>query len=315
MNKAIDMLCRKAALHRFWERNAQFNSVVSAPVTASDWNEQLYYLSASGIGTEEALSYLLQERPSFDTFLSWLQNTYRPGIVDMQPPTGNVLSREDHDFWNDNGYLLVKNAVTKVACENARSAIWEFLGADPESKDSWYLPHEGKKGLMLNLFQHPALDSIRRSPRIRRAYEELYGHEDIYLLVDKVSFNPPETSKYRFMGSPLHWDVSLQQPIPFVLQGLLYLNDVDETDGAFHCVPGFHRNGGGWLASLPGNVNAREVAQKELTPAPVPGKAGDLVIWHQALPHCATANKGIVPRMVQYIAYKPMIATESATWI
>jgi ectoine hydroxylase-related dioxygenase (phytanoyl-CoA dioxygenase family) len=38
----------------------------------------------------------------------------------------------------------------------------------------------------------------------------------------------------------------------------------------------------------------------------VPGRAGDLVLWHGALPHAASANRGERPRLVQYIAYRPL---------
>jgi ectoine hydroxylase-related dioxygenase (phytanoyl-CoA dioxygenase family) len=167
---------------------------------------------------------------------------------------------------------------------------------------------------MLNFFQHEALDKNRSSRKIKKAFSELYGDTEIYLLVDKVSFNPPETEEYKFAGSPLHWDVSLQLPIPFVLQGLLYLNDVSAEDGAFHCVPGFHKRIDNWLADLPEGANPRAVAIEELTPVAVPGNAGDLVIWHQALPHCATPNNGTTPRMVQYITYKPLQEKTAEIW-
>jgi ectoine hydroxylase-related dioxygenase (phytanoyl-CoA dioxygenase family) len=36
------------------------------------------------------------------------------------------------------------------------------------------------------------------------------------------------------------------------------------------------------------------------------GNAGDFVIWHQALPHCATPNTSNLPRMVQYLTYLPI---------
>ncbi|MGZ0787900.1 phytanoyl-CoA dioxygenase family protein [Pseudomonas saponiphila] len=35
-------------------------------------------------------------------------------------------------------------------------------------------------------------------------------------------------------------------------------------------------------------------------------KAGDLIIWHHALPHGASPNRGTLPRMVQYINFYPM---------
>jgi hypothetical protein len=55
----------------------------------------------------------------------------------------------------------------------------------------------------------------------------------------------------------LHWDVSLARPIPFGLQGILYLADTAANQGAFTCVPGFHRKIDSWLENLPAGSDPR----------------------------------------------------------
>ena len=303
---------RDAALYCFWARC--LGLPVAVERTNASWNEQEYYLSSAGIGTKEALSFLYSTRADFAAFLQWLETNHQRGHREPYDLQEDVLTAEDMRSWHENGYVVVKNAVPPAHCAAARDAIWQCLGAGIDNPDSWYAPHKDKSGMMLEFFQHPALDTNRHAPRIRKAYEQLYGNADIFLLVDKVSFNAPESEHHRFAGSALHWDVSLQLPIPFALQGLLYLNDVSAADGAFHCVPGFHNRIGDWLAGLPGGVNPREQALTELEPVAIPGNAGDLIIWHQALPHCATPNKGTAPRMVQYIAYKPLKMEEASIW-
>ncbi|MEO8762830.1 MAG: phytanoyl-CoA dioxygenase family protein [Ginsengibacter sp.] len=305
---------RNATLSRFWEHTRTVANRPAAAVTTDEWNEQVYYLSQSGRGIEEALRYLYSNQPSLDAFMDWLKLTTSTYTVEVESPRDSVLTAEDRNSWDSNGYLVIKNAVSPIQCEEAREAIWKYLDADPLQTESWYRPNEGKNGMMLNLFHHPAIDNNRKSGKIRKVYEELYNSTDIYLLMDKVSFNPPETRTYKFTGSPLHWDVSLQLPIPFVLQGLLYLNDVGEDDGAFNCVPGFHNKIDEWLAGLAVNVDPREAALTELTPRAIPGNAGDLIIWHQGLPHRASPNKGSSPRMVQYIAYRPVKTIEHSEW-
>jgi len=168
---------------------------------------------------------------------------------------------------------------------------------------------------MLRLTHHSALQTIRNSVRIRKAYEELYKTKAIYKVIDKVSFNPPENSDYQFAGSALHWDVSLALPIPFKLQGLLYLSDVAENGGAFQCVPGFHKQIDSWIRQLPENTNIREYAAQHLQPISVTGNTGDFIIWHQALPHCASANHSDAPRLVQYLTYLPDQISASDVWI
>jgi hypothetical protein len=157
---------------------------------------------------------------------------------------------------------------------------------------------------MLQFSDHPALEEIRHGAYLRRAYQQLYGcAASIYPTIDKVSFNPPETPQDRFLGSALHWDVSLKLPIPFKLQGMLYLSDCPARHGAFHCVPGFQHRIADWLRELPPGAAPREWAAGNLQPVAVEGNAGDFIIWHQALPHCATPNRGPSPRMVQYLTY------------
>lgn len=253
------------------------------------------------------------ERPSFDAFLAWI-NVDDPA-EGMEVPVADVLSHTDISFFNANGYFVLRNAVSSDQCSNARQAILNYLFADPDDPSYWYATHEGQRGLMLTFYHHPALVANRSSGRIKRAFEQLYQSTAIHPVVDKVSFNPPETTSYRFQGSPLHWDVSLAPPIPLKLQGLLYLNDVDETGGAFHCVPGFHLRVEEWLQQLPAGVNPRDEAIRTLQPVPITGRAGDLIIWQQAVPHCATANRGLVPRFVQYITYDPDNYLAQEKWI
>ncbi|MNE52771.1 Phytanoyl-CoA dioxygenase (PhyH) [compost metagenome] len=186
---------------------------------------------------------------------------------------------------------------------------------DPNKKESWYEGHEDLKGLMLNFSDHETLNRNRFSPRVKKAYEQLYKTTKIYKTIDKVSFNPPETANFSFLGSMLHWDMSLKKPLTFGLQGLLYLTDCGPNDGAFHCVPGFHNQIDQWLDEVEPHEDPRTKALQTLKAKPITGDAGDFIIWHQALPHCATPNKGEKPRMVQYLTYLPDDYNAAGEWI
>lgn len=244
-----------------------------------------------------------------------MDSTERKKIETKTDVIADVLTKEDLDFWNANGYIVVKNAIPEEDCLATQKAIWQFLEKDSEDVTTWYKSHKEQKGLMVNFFNHPTLEKNRASLKIQKAYEQLYGTNEIYKTIDKVSFNPPITTGYNFLGSKLHWDVSLKQPIPFRLQGLLYLSDCNDKEGAFHCVPGFHHQIENWMKSLQPNENPREVALETLIPKPITGKAGDFIIWHQALPHCASPNTGSKPRLVQYLTYFPINYKETSEWI
>lgn len=292
----------------FWKRT------LTATSETSTWTQEIEFLYQSGISLEVAIAYLYAEKPSLEQFTIWIQQQAK-SVENRIEKSEDVLSTEDLEFWNQNGYIVLKNALSKEDCEKTRNAIWEFLGKSLEDELSWYTQHPEQSGMMVHFSDHPTLNANRNSPQIRKAYEQLYQSTAIYKTIDKVSFNPPITKNYSFRGSDLHWDVSLQLPIPNRLQGLIYLSDCTENEGAFHCVPAFHNEIENWMKNLPKNVNPREFALRTLKPIPIVGKVGDMVIWHQALPHCATANYGKTPRMVQYLTYFPNVYKESETWI
>ncbi|WP_166923052.1 phytanoyl-CoA dioxygenase family protein [Flavobacterium poyangense] len=301
-------------LEKLWERTLNPSGSSIANSTQS-WNNEIKTLYQLGISMEDTIQFLYFEKPDFETFKKWINANQKKETIELEETANKVLSEEDLQFWNQNGYVIVKNAISKKDCEETQQAIWEFLKMDPNNKETWYIRHENQKGLMLNFSDHETLNRNRFSPRIKKAYEQLYNTTKIYKTIDKVSFNPPETEDFTFLGSPLHWDTNLKQPIPFGLQGLLYLTDCGPDDGAFHCVPGFHNKIDNWLAALKPNENPREKATTTLQPKPISANAGDFIIWNNTLPHCATANKGKSPRMVQYLTYFPDDFTTHEEWI
>jgi ectoine hydroxylase-related dioxygenase (phytanoyl-CoA dioxygenase family) len=300
-------------LEHFWKRILH-PSAISTEDNQS-WDKEIKTLYDLGISLEDTLQFLHIEKPDFETFKTWITTRQKSENIESENLTVNVLSDQDLEFWNKNGYVVVKEAISKEDCEETQQAIWNYLKMNPNNKENWYSRHENQKGLMLNFSDHETLNKNRFSPRIRKAYVQLYNSEKIYKTIDKVSFNPPETKEFNFLGSPLHWDISLSRPITFALQGLLYLTDCGPDDGAFHCVPGFHNEINQWLDSLRPDENPRDKAIKTLKPKPVIGNAGDFIIWNNTLPHCATANKGKTPRMVQYLTYLPEDYKASEEWI
>jgi hypothetical protein len=291
---------------------------MGGPASGPDWQRQVRALYRRGISIETALQFLYRERPSRQAFEAWLMNTGRQQRAAPDAAAcieDGALSPAQRAFWDRHGYLVLPGVVPRAQCEAACEAIWDFLGASADDPGSWHREHPGKRGMMLDFYDHPALAANRAAPLVRRACEQLYGSTAIYPSIDKVSFNPPEDGGSRFQGSPLHWDASLSLPMPFRLQGLLYLGDCGPHDGAFHCVPGFHRRLPEWLAQVPAGVHPRDWALRDLEPVPVPGQAGDFILWHQALPHCATPNRGKVPRLVQYLTYLPDTIDHQVQWI
>jgi ectoine hydroxylase-related dioxygenase (phytanoyl-CoA dioxygenase family) len=200
---------------------------------------------------------------------------------------------------------VLHDAVTPDQCHAAAQAVYGFLGADPSDPETWYHNPSGHT-IWVSLLRHPAFSANRESPRIHAAFAQLWGRTDLWMSVDQGGFNPPERPGWPFPGPHLHWDVSIAQPVPLGMQGILYLTDTAADQGAFTCVPGFHRRLAGWLSDLPPDSDPRAAAVLSALPAiPVAGRAADLVIWHHALPHGSSPNRSNRPRVAQYIKMLP----------
>jgi hypothetical protein len=301
----------------------------------SEWTTDLVVIDGLGLPLEETMAFLYQEAADFQIFEQWILEknngaieqqridrinasiegvTYnsevRAAISDIESAEP-VLDKEALAFWEENGYVRVPGAVSHEKCQAAEQAIWEFMGMDPDVPDTWY---QGQPSIMVSLYDHPALWATRKSPRIHKAFAQIWGTADLWVTVDRAAFNPPERHDWSFPGPSLHWDTSLIPPIRFGVQGILCLTDTTADQGAFTTVPGFHKRIDEWLRSLPPDADPRTQDLLSLGTKSIPGQAGDLIIWHNAMPHGASPNRATRPRIVQFIDMYPTKREFSDTW-
>lgn len=319
-------------LKRYWHKSLlKRDGKLSADSFPEEWKIDTILLTIVGLGLEQTILYVYRKTPTFDEFEDWILET--SGIPDTDKVAQfnglfadknslntrlvkrELLTDEDWEFWDQNGYLIIKNAVSKENCDLAIEALCDFIQIDRNDKDTWYSGHASKQGIMVQLFQHPILEQNRKAPKIKKAFEELWNRTDLWVNTDRVGFNPPETTSHRFTGPHLHWDVSIHPPVPFGTQGILYLSDTAENQGAFTVVPGFQNRLEEWLNSLPLNTNPRMENLYALGTKPIAANAGDFIIWHHALPHGSSPNTALLPRFVQYINYTPFDEKESEIWL
>lgn len=226
-----------------------------------------------------------------------------------------VLTKEDHKFWDENGYVIIHEAVPPENIKAASHAIWDFLEMHPDDEESWY-PDPPRKSIGVKLYHHQAIWDNRQCPRLYKAFAEIWGTDHLWVSFDQASMSPPDRSYPKDSGKlfsensskqpiPMHWDIPLERPLPFAVQGMLYLKDTTAEMGAFTCVLGFHRKTEAWLANLPVDADPRKQNLMSLGATPISGKAGDLIIWQGALPHGAGQNIARHPRVVQYISMFP----------
>ena len=320
-------------LKRYWQKcQLKKDGSLASDAFPEEWNIDIILLSALGLGLEQTLKEIYNSLKDFNDFENWvlsINNGELPkekieqlnryihnrenGIVEGE--IEKVLDESDISFWNVNGYLIIRNVISGQDCEDTINAICDFIDIERDDPSTWYNNHPARQGIMVQLFQHPALEKNRLSEKIRKAYEQLWSRKDLWVNTDRVGFNPPETSFWKFPGPKMHWDVSLAMPIPFGLQGILYLANTASNQGAFTLVPGFHNKIESWLGSLPPSVNPRNEDIYALGTKPIEAKAGDFIIWHQALPHGSSPNSSELPRFVQYINYAPLDAEVNDVWI
>ena len=296
-------------VERIWARARATLAGATGPRDPSDVARDRALLHVLGVGREAANRVLLDPGATLAGFQRWIEEQNggslapwrlarareiagtagrdpevqrRIDAIEAAPP---ALSQDDLAFFGEHGYVVLHEAVGA----NLRDAL---AGAVARNR------HGRTQGIMVQLFDHPAQRAIRELPRIHKAFAQLWGTADLIATTDRCGFNPPESGGARFPGPHLHLDLrSLEPPIPFGVAGLIYLTDTPAEQGAFQCVPGFHRR-----------IDREPPATRDLSGMegrPIPGAAGDMVIWHHALPHGATPNRGERPRIVQYLKLYP----------
>ena len=226
----------------------------------------------------------------------------------------NVLSPDEIEFFEQNGYVVVRAAVPAEQCQAVIDAIFGFLGMDAAQPDGWYREPHRTNGFV-ELYHHPSMWENRQTPRVYEAFAQLLGEEHLWVSIDRAGFKPPPHAahpEYDDKGF-VHWDADTSDwPLPFSLQGVLYLNDQSEEQGCYQCVPGMHRAFDEWVKGQPAGRDPRNPDLTGLDVRQVAGKQGDLIIWTRALAHGNGHNVSDLPRFAQYITMSPAREDDTA---
>lgn len=215
-----------------------------------------------------------------------------------------VLSVEDRAFWNENGYVIIRNAVPQANLGAVVEDIWDYLGVDRNDPEAWYRAPISKAG-MLEMYQTQSLWNNRQFPRVHQAFADIWGTEKLWVSFDRANMNPPARPDWDYQGM-VHWDIDTSKdPVPFMVQGVLYLEDTSADQGGFQCVAGFHNRFAEWVKTQPADRNPWRPDLEGMEVKTIPGKAGDLLIWHSLLPHGNSRNRSNKPRLAQYITMFP----------
>jgi hypothetical protein len=313
-------------LKRMWHKaQLQKQGCADKKIIEGEWSLDVMIMDTLGLGLTPTIEFIFSS-DSFLTFENWVEQRYGIAISNtvksklnekvaaffqqkdpkqqkilLNQPRHYVLTSQQWQSWDDNGYVIIPELVEKTLCENVCNMIYERLNMDKNNPASWYRNHDLKQGVMVQIFNDITMQAIRKQPQVRDVFEQLWGKSNLTVSTDRVGFNPPETLSWQFPGPNLHWDINFNKPLIFATQGLLYLTDVTADQGAFSCVPGFHKKIDGWLARLPKNTNPHHFNCQQWHSTPLPAKAGSLIVWQHTLPHGSCPNRTNSPRIVQYI--------------
>ena len=278
-----------------------------------------YFLNTFEIGLFEVYNFLYQDCKSDVHFEDWLINLKGLAFyqekkiefnnwyeskrdVDCGEYERHFLSKDEILFWETNGYLQLSGFIAKEDCDEVVALICETLGVDLTDPKTWYPRHDLLQGLMLQLYQGSAIEKIRKNSGLFEAFADLYETKQLIANSEKVSYNPPETDSFHFMGSALHWDIDFSKGPRYYIQGLVYLNDVPADRGAFCLVPGFHKKIAEVLKNESPEVAITKIREAEKVKY-LEGKKGDVILWLESLPHAASPNRSDLPRFVQYVSF------------
>ena len=217
----------------------------------------------------------------------------------------NLLSSSDLEFWEENGYVVIPDAVPGENLDAVLEAVQAFTGKDCTNPEGCLDLVQFSGAGLVNMTGHQALWENRQAPRVHAAFADLLGTEKLIVSLDRVAASPPVGPRWEDEGF-IHWDMdSTIRPIPLKVQGVLYLTDTAADQGGFQCVPGFHRKLEEWAKAQPPDRHPKSPDPTGLDIRPIPGKAGDLLIWHSALLHGHGRNTSKRPRLAQYILMHP----------
>ena len=201
----------------------------------------------------------------------------------------------------ERGVLVVEDVVPVALCEAVVEATAKFLGVTPDDPGTWYgncAPGHG----IVPLHHGQALWNVRQWPRVHDLFRELHEDDALWVSMDRVSFKVPADGwEGGSRTSSLHWDTDPRLPRRAEFQGLVYLRDTADDQGAFCCAPEVYADLPDWVRGR-GVAEAREAVNASGTPIRrIGGRAGSMVIWHRQMPHSSARNDGALPRWVQYV--------------
>jgi hypothetical protein len=225
-----------------------------------------------------------------------------------------VLSQADWQFWLENGYVIIKNAVPREQALETAKFIWEFDEKNPDDPQTWYTAPRAEMQMkelggtgMVEVYNNQYLWNNRQTQRVYDSFVDIWGTEKLWVTIDRANLNFPLRPGFEYKGF-IHWDYDPETK-PQNVQGVLALADqMDEEMGGFQCIPELFRTYDTWKLTQPEDRNRFKPDTTGFEDKFVKAKleAGDLLIFNSSQPHGIRANNSKDKvRVAQYISMMP----------
>ena len=232
-----------------------------------------------------------------------------------------VLSIEDWNFWLHNGFVVIKNVVSREQVKKTADFLWEFEEKDPNNQESWYRAPRAEMQMkelqgtgMVEVYNHQLLWENRQTERVYNTFVDIWGTEKLWVTIDRANLNFPIQPGFEYKGF-IHWDYDPETK-PQNVQGVLALADQTDMEmGGFQCIPWLYRSYDSWKQSQPDDRIRFQPDTKGLEEhfVKVPLEAGDLLIFNSLEPHGIRPNNSKDKvRIAQYISMMPAEEENSA---
>lgn len=216
-----------------------------------------------------------------------------------------MIGEQERQAFLECGYLVIPGVLPLDLCQRVVDAILAFTGVRLDDRATWHPQRFAGLGVV-PLHHHQALWDVRQHPAVYEVFRELYGREDLWVSMDRAGYKPPASDGTKdWDRAPIHWDCDPWSMDELSIQGLFYLTDTSEDQGAFSCVPSMYRNLGTWRADHAEDENRRYPRVAEQDVVAVAGGAGSLVVFNRLMPHTNGLNRSPRPRFAQYVTMSP----------
>ena len=234
--------------------------------------------------------------------------------ISASKDTLRVLTMDQWNFWIENGYIVVKNAVSREQALKTAEFIWEFDDKDPFDPSTWYAKARAEMEMkelagtgMVEVYNNQHLWNNRQTQRVYDSFVDIWGTEKLWTTIDRANLNFPIRPGFEYKGF-IHWDYDPDTK-PQNVQGVLALGDqTDQEMGGFQCIPWLYKNYDTWKLSQPEDRNKfqPDISNLENKIVKVSLEAGDLLIFNSTQPHGIRPNNSKDKvRIAQYISMMP----------